>query len=372
MTPVIAAPRVDWAQALARVIADPLAPTLVFQPVVDLRRGIVVGYETLSRFDGPPNATPDRWFAAAAREGLAAQLEARVIDRALQARAELPANCFLSVNVDPNLVTHPAVQDVFERARPLHGVVAELTEHAAVHDMDELMAEVTKLRRRGLHIALDDAGAGYSGLQQILTMRPEFLKLDISLVSDLDVNEAKYALVEMLGQFAGRIDSWIIAEGIERLPELDALIQLRVPLGQGYLLARPAPMWATVGDTATSHIVERVTADAVDQTIAEVVERVPAIPDRTLHVVPAPAEGSAGHVGPVVVDGRGRPVAVLAADGQRQPALCVKATSLATDVARRAMTRPHAARFLPLVCCDELGAYVGIVRIERLIQTLAD
>jgi EAL domain-containing protein (putative c-di-GMP-specific phosphodiesterase class I) len=96
---------VSWRRSIERVLTDPAGHLdLAFQPVVDLQRGVVVGYEALARLAGPPSAPPDRWFAAAADEGLAARLEAAVLERALPTRAALPPDCFLSVNLNPNLV----------------------------------------------------------------------------------------------------------------------------------------------------------------------------------------------------------------------------------------------------------------------------
>jgi hypothetical protein len=97
-----------WAQAVAGVLDDPSRHRLAFQPVADLQRGTVAGYEALSRFAGPPDAGPDVWFEAAGRLGLGAELDARVLERVVGLRPELPPNCFLTVNLDPNhLVTGP-------------------------------------------------------------------------------------------------------------------------------------------------------------------------------------------------------------------------------------------------------------------------
>src|SRR5215208_1693460 len=91
-----------WAQAVTGVLDDPSRHRLVFQPVADLQRGTVAGYEALSRFAGPPDAGPDVWFEAAGRLGLGAELDARVLERVVGLRPELPPNCFLTVNLDPN------------------------------------------------------------------------------------------------------------------------------------------------------------------------------------------------------------------------------------------------------------------------------
>jgi hypothetical protein len=143
------APPEGWAAALAAVLADPVKPRLVFQPIVDLRRGVVAGYEALSRFDGPADCGPDRWFAMADELGLGVLLEARVVAAALIARRELPANCFLSVNVSPHLLTEPALADVLLAEDDLSGIVLELTEHVAVEDVQPLVGLLQRLRAAG-------------------------------------------------------------------------------------------------------------------------------------------------------------------------------------------------------------------------------
>lgn len=368
---------VAWERALEAALADPDEPRVVFQPLVDLQRGTVVGYEALARFGGPPEADPDRWFAAAEREGLASLLEARVLRRALAARALLPRNCFLSVNVSPNLVVTQPVRAVFADHPDLTRMVLELTEHVAVEDYDALTTVLAEVRLAGAMVAVDDAGTGYAGLRHILMVRPQFVKLDRFLVAGLDRDEAKVATVETLGELAGRIDAWLVAEGIERVEELDALVRLGVPLGQGYLLAQPGQDWAGVDDELT----QRMSGAAVrrsEDTVAGLVEQAPVVArsggwgaaarlfaaDEGLDLV-------------VALDARGRPVALWpkgAGEGGPPASTAltlVRATSDPATVARRAMTRDPAVRFAPLVCCDERGRYVGIVRIERLVERLA-
>ncbi|MGY1748892.1 EAL domain-containing protein [Modestobacter sp. SYSU DS0511] len=241
-----AAPDGGWAAALAAVLADPAQPALVFQPIVDLRRGVVAGYEALSRFPAAPGIGPDRWFAMADELGLGARLEGRVVAAALRAREDLPEGCFLSVNVSPHLLTEPEVADGLLSAPDLGRLVLELTEHVPVGDHQRLTALLSRLRVAGAAIALDDAGSGYSGLQQLALLRPQFVKLDRALVDHADRDEAKLALAELLGTYAGRLDAWLLVEGIERPEELAAFVRLGVPLAQGYLLARPAPGWSQV------------------------------------------------------------------------------------------------------------------------------
>src|SRR6185312_9904154 len=165
-------------------------PKLVFQPIVDLKRGETAGYEILSRFPGPPVAGPDQWFAAARKLGRAVELEVLVLERALAVRETLPDNCFLSVNVAPEALVDERMTRVLRRGA-LSRMVFELTEHTMVSDYALLTAATSEVRARGGMVAVDDAGAGYAGLTHILSLRPDFVKLDRALIEGVHEDEAK-------------------------------------------------------------------------------------------------------------------------------------------------------------------------------------
>lgn len=121
-----------------------------------------------------------------------------------------------------------------------HRVVIEITEHAAIYDLDLLLMEIDRLRDLGARIAIDDAGAGYSGLQQIIRLRPDVIKLDMSLTKNVDKDVARRSLAAAMVQFARDTNASVVAEGIETEAELRTLKSLGVELGQGYHLGRPA------------------------------------------------------------------------------------------------------------------------------------
>jgi EAL domain-containing protein (putative c-di-GMP-specific phosphodiesterase class I) len=360
----------EWQIAIERVLAGG-GLRLALQPIVDLRQGTVVGYEALSRFDGPPSAAPDVWFANAAASGFGPALEAEAMRRALALRRQLPPNCFLSVNVTPDYLLEPELRAVLATAAPLGGVVLELTEHRALADESSLLHVLTELRDAGAHVAIDDAGSGYAGLRWLMALSPDIVKLDRSLVHDIDRDETRTALVEMLGAFTGRIDAWLLAEGIERHGELDALIRLGVPLGQGYLLARPDLDWPLLPESLAQRV--RARAHVVDRsdTVAPLVETVPVVDAGGELVDGAVAELGADLL--VAVDEWNRPTGI-----HRPPApprthlLRVRAGERVVDVVQRALTRPEPDRWDPLVCVDDLGRHSGIVRLERLIGALAE
>jgi EAL domain-containing protein (putative c-di-GMP-specific phosphodiesterase class I) len=343
------------------LLADPDDLTLVFQPIVDLAAARVAGYEALSRFPG--TATPDVWFAAADDAGLGAELEALAIIKALDAAAELPPDTFLTVNVSPHLLGSERVQEALGRRRDLHRIVIELTEHTPVDDLAALQTQTQALRKRGALIALDDAGSGYSGLQQMATVRPQIVKLDRALVADADADPVRMALAEMLGEFAGRIDAWLLAEGLETAAELAAFARLGVPLAQGWLLGRPAPGFAPLAPEVVAVVRAQVARARLTESVASLIRPVRQI---------AADEAVTGIPPAVVVGPLGDPQSVLLADPRTaEPytapvSLRVHPSADVVETLQRALTRPTSHRFEPVICTDPTGAVLGLLRVEDL------
>jgi EAL domain-containing protein (putative c-di-GMP-specific phosphodiesterase class I) len=123
-------------------------------------------------------------------------------------------------------------------------LVVELTEHAVVEDYDALNDALQPLRQHGIRVAVDDAGAGYASLRHVLHVKPDFIKLDISLISNIGEDRSKQSLAESIISFARESGIQLIAEGIETQDELRCVTELGVDYGQGYLLARPGPVEA--------------------------------------------------------------------------------------------------------------------------------
>jgi EAL domain-containing protein (putative c-di-GMP-specific phosphodiesterase class I) len=341
-----------------------------FQPVVDLARGTVVGYEALSRFDGYPVTNPELWFEAARRHGCSAALEALALRRALDARGGLPPHTFLAVNVSPDVLADPEVVEVFAGHPDLGGIVVELTENARIDSYLSLEPALNRLRSAGAMIAIDDAGAGYAGLQHLISLHPHIIKLDKNLVLGIDRDETKRALVDMIGTFASRIDAWVLAEGIEHLGELDAVICLGVPLAQGFLLGRPAPPWAGM-DRRGAALLRQQLHPAPEHSLRRILERTPAVGNEAA-APSAFADDSTDVV--VLVDGHHRPIATVDLEGMvhsaLEPGMRVNVDTPVAEAAERAITRPTSQRFSPLLCVDEHGRYVGVVRMERVLTYL--
>jgi EAL domain-containing protein (putative c-di-GMP-specific phosphodiesterase class I) len=343
------------------LLASPDDLTLAFQPIVDLATATIAGYEALSRFPG--TAGPDIWFAAAADAGLGAELEALAIHKALAAVPDLPENTFLTVNVSPHLLGTEPVQDALATRPDLHRVVVELTEHTPVDDLAALQAQTAELRERGALIALDDAGSGYSGLQQMASLRPQVVKLDRALVTGIDTDPVRMALAEMVGEFSGRIDAWLLAEGIETPGELAAFIRLGVPLGQGWVLGRPAPTFAPLAPDVVRLVRAQAARARLTDSVASLMRPVRQVPDGA----------DAGSPPPAVVVGRfGEPLELVLRDPRtgevhRAPvSLRVHPSADITETLQRALTRIPAQRFDPVVVADPTGTVVGLLRLEDL------
>lgn len=215
--------------------------SMVFQPICSLS-GRMVGAEALARFRGPPRRGPERWFAEAEEVGLRRELEVAAAKVALSALPSLPPEIFLSLNVSPKTLLSGSFRKlVLENSDPTR-VVVEVTEHARIDDYERLNAAFDRLRGPGVRLAVDDAGAGFASLRHILRLAPDFIKLDRTLIDGIEYDRSRQALAAGLISFAEKIEATIIAEGIEHSAEVDVLTALGVGYGQGFFIAKPAPL----------------------------------------------------------------------------------------------------------------------------------
>jgi EAL domain-containing protein (putative c-di-GMP-specific phosphodiesterase class I) len=214
---------------------------MVYQPILDLGTGEVLGAEALARFGTEPQRSPAQWFMEAAEVGLGIQLELAALRRAAEGLPLLPPNAFLSVNASAETIRSPAMLSALD-GLPTSRLVIELTEHERIEDYDALVAPVARLRSRGVRLAVDDAGAGFASLQHILRLSPDIIKLDRIFIEDLAEDPVKRALTTALVSFAGDIGATLVAEGIATGPELEALRSIGVRHGQGRFLGDAAPL----------------------------------------------------------------------------------------------------------------------------------
>jgi EAL domain-containing protein (putative c-di-GMP-specific phosphodiesterase class I) len=175
------------------------------------------------------------------RSRLGTTLELAAIRMALGALASFPAHLHLAMNASVETITSRAFPDILTGIA-LDRVVLEITEHTDVEDYECLLNVLQPLRQRGLKLAVDDAGAGYSSLRHILNLQPDFIKLDMDLIKHIDLDPARRALASALIAFARDTNSSIIAEGVETASELATLQTLGVEQAQGYFLGRPMPL----------------------------------------------------------------------------------------------------------------------------------
>ena len=210
------------------------------QPIVDLGTLVPVGFEALARFRSLPLRPPDEWFAEAAALELGIQLELAAIERALELLPALPSSAYLSVNCSHRAARGTALRSLLVPVA--ERIVVEITEHEPVEDYEELAAALRPLRDLGVRIAIDDAGAGYASLRHTLALDPDIVKADIELTRGIDADRAKRALASALISFAEEMGITIVAEGIETEEALQTLVKLGVRYGQGFHIARPAPL----------------------------------------------------------------------------------------------------------------------------------
>ena len=228
------------AEKLARIerAANLEGVKIHYQPIWSLQSRSIAGSEALARFALEPQRTPDLWFAEAAAVGRVVELDSAVARLALD--AETPDEVFLAINLSPETILADRLGSILQD-RIASRVVVEVTEHSPVGDYPALAERLAEWRDRGVRVAVDDAGSGYASLRHILQLRPDIIKLDISLTRDIDKDAGRRALAAGFVAFAEASGATVVSEGIETRAELDTVIDMGISLGQGYLLGRPAP-----------------------------------------------------------------------------------------------------------------------------------
>lgn len=351
--------------ALMSQVLDEGRISSTYQPIVDLNRGVVVGFEAFVR-------TPDievearELFQAAARLGRTGELEAAALRAGLAARDRLVIDGFLSLNVSAAALAHPDVASVLAEQQTLEGVVLEITDTEAASIVAAADA-IAVQRERGAAIAVAHRTFSLDDMRAVFEIEPEFVKLDSSWVDGIATDTAKLALVETVCYLAARMGVRVVAQGIEELADLAAVQRLGVGFGQGFLLARPsatgmhiAPRQLTGSSTTHGRKlppVARLTEPAEEVRLDE----------------PLDGERSAGYE--VIVGELREPLALMRRSGGRIQNVPLSLLAVSTSVvaaARIALSRPASTRFDPMVCVDELGGFAGVVPMERIVVALAD
>jgi EAL domain-containing protein (putative c-di-GMP-specific phosphodiesterase class I) len=211
-------------------------PAVLLQPIVDLASGVRVGAEALSRFPAAWGKAPDVCFAEAHSVGQGDQLELLALERAADHLAHVEG--YVAMNVSAATLLTDACGALL-RTFPLDRILLELSEHEAVEDYQALEGALAPLRRRGMRLAIDDVGAGFSSLRHIVVTSPDVIKLDRSIVYGVATDRVISTLVRALVDFGHGCHAHIVAEGVETAEDADALRALDVDYGQGWYHGRP-------------------------------------------------------------------------------------------------------------------------------------
>ncbi|WP_010323629.1 EAL domain-containing protein [Marinobacterium stanieri] len=217
-----------------------------FQPIMDLRKGELIGHEALIRGpEGSPLQMPSELFRCAIEQGRQQELELLSRKCSLQAFADFEPGHKLFLNVTASLLSSPDHQHGFtadllrQLGIPIEMIVIELSEQHPFDQHGLTRAAVEHYRNMGFSIAIDDLGAGYSGLKLWSELQPEYVKIDQHFVRGLHQDPVKREFVHSISRIGRNLGCQVLAEGIEEVAEMRTLQTLGIELGQGYLLGRP-------------------------------------------------------------------------------------------------------------------------------------
>jgi EAL domain-containing protein (putative c-di-GMP-specific phosphodiesterase class I)/CBS domain-containing protein len=236
----------------------------VYQPIVSLDDGHVLGYEALSR--GPCDSffeSPGNLFHVAEHFNRLWELELLCRTKALENARELPTGKLLFINVNPEVIKDRkfkkgSTKDYISKfGMNPSNIIFEITEKTAVSDYKSFRKTIDNYISQGYKIAIDDTGAGYSGLRLLTETRPQYIKIDMALVRDIDKESIKQELMKTFYSFAKITNMQLIAEGIETINELNTLIDIGVQYGQGYFLQRPVAEFTPITQQVKEKIISR-------------------------------------------------------------------------------------------------------------------
>jgi EAL domain-containing protein (putative c-di-GMP-specific phosphodiesterase class I)/DNA-binding response OmpR family regulator len=240
---------VEWEQtskiANLKATISEGAVYMEYHPIIITRNEQIYGYEALARGAKRELRSPEVLFEVAAEANLLWELGRLLRTRAIEGISKtIRDDQFLFLNVDPHDFDDPLFREIDPAAlgiENLNHIVLEITERTAIKDYPRFQEYLADFRERGFRFAVDDAGSGYAGLGSIANLAPDYIKLDISLISNIDTNFLKQNLVETMVTFAENQGAQVIAEGVERREEFETIRDLGVHLTQGFLFHRPQP-----------------------------------------------------------------------------------------------------------------------------------
>ena len=218
----------------------------VFQPIISLADGTVIGYEALSR--GPQNSylqNPETLLKMAKKYGKLWDLEELFRTKALESIYNSKLNVKIFLNINPAIIDSLKFKNSFtkEYLKKYHldckNIIFEITERDMIKEMDSFKETIEYCKSQNYQIAIDDAGSGHSGLNRICEIKPDYIKLDMDLIRGIDKHFVKQAIVKSMYEFSKLTDCNLIAEGIETEDELKTLIDIGIQYGQGYFIQKP-------------------------------------------------------------------------------------------------------------------------------------
>ena len=263
---------VEQQQKLEEIIVNQWI-TPVYQPIVSLQDGSVLGFEALSRVEKPGIFDNiEEMFQCAEESGCIWMLEQvcrRAILRGIYDQKNVldQYHAKIFINVSPKVLHDEKFRQGFTREYTkrygidTERIVFEVTERERVEDENSFRQAIGHYKMQNYQIAIDDVGSGYAGLNRICSLSPGYIKLDNELVHDVYKNPIKYAMIKGMVEFSHSSGTLLIAEGIETKKELELLIDLGVQYGQGYYLASPESMLRFDNPQAVSEILEKNTCN---------------------------------------------------------------------------------------------------------------
>jgi EAL domain-containing protein (putative c-di-GMP-specific phosphodiesterase class I) len=253
-----------YRQRLLQIIEDKAIYVLT-QPIMCLENGEIFGWEVLTR--GPqhsPFHTPTELFEFAYQADLLQELEYLVLEKALQEISVRSISEQVFINITPVTLIQPTLLTFLLSCLKRYPeilasqIVFEITERHTIRDYEQMGAILRNYRSYGFRFAVDDAGAGYSSLQSISELIPDIIKIDKSVIQNIDQVAVKRSILRALLLFASDIKCQVIAEGIERKEEANILFDHHVKMGQGYYFAKPERMQFDYARTHVPHLKEKI------------------------------------------------------------------------------------------------------------------
>ncbi len=224
---------------------------LAFQPIVSHRAGAIVAFEALLRTDEPSLQVPSAFVAAAERLGRLEDLGRRVRELTALAMPDVPAGIDVFVNVHATDIEDSNLSDPDAPLSPYASrIVLELTERASLDHVRDAKHRLAAIRSLGYRIAIDDLGAGYSGLNWLATFQPDIVKIDMGLVRHVDTDPTRQRVIRSLLDLCRQLDVRVVVEGVETIGERDAIVSLGGDVMQGYHYAKPC---RELGGISCSH-----------------------------------------------------------------------------------------------------------------------